>query len=149
MTRFSEADLLKLQQKGLKVVDPVLEQRVKKAVGSTVKKAYSGKEKQYINDALVEIGVPFVKEHQFLENRKFRFDYCIISEKIGIEYEGIYSGKSRHTSMIGYSNDVIKYNLAVLDGWRVLRYTANNYLSVKNEVELLLNKQHDNKRRNY
>jgi len=45
--------------------------------------------------------------------------------KVAVEYEGIY-GKSRHTTMSGYTGDCEKYNEAQILGWRVLRFTAKN-----------------------
>jgi len=72
--------------------------------------------------------VVFETEYKFSAGRKFRFDFAILQPiKIGIEYEGIISGKSRHTSIIGYSTDCEKYNLAAVEGWIVLRYTAINF----------------------
>lgn len=77
-----------------------------------------------IEMALKSLKIHYTKEYKFLENRKFKFDFAIPEKKIAIEYEGLMSAKSRHTSVIGYTNDCEKYNLAVLNGWRVLRFTA-------------------------
>lgn len=77
----------------------------------------------------------FVTEHKFDDVRRFRFDWAIIDLKIGIEYEGIISEKSRHTTIEGFTTDCIKYNLAIQNGWRVLRYTAGNYKDL--EIDLL------------
>lgn len=82
--------------------------------------------------------VDFVTEHKFLENRKFRFDIAIPEKKIAIEYEGLMSAKSRHTTLTGYSNDTIKYNLAVLNGWKVLRYTQLTYQTFLWDISQLL-----------
>jgi very-short-patch-repair endonuclease len=79
--------------------------------------------------------IDFVKEYKFLQNRKFRFDFAIIEKKIAIEYEGIISNKARHTSITGYSKDCEKYNLAALNGWRVLRYTALNINQFITDIE--------------
>lgn len=80
----------------------------------------------------------FVTEHKFDKVRKFRFDWAIIDLKIAIEYEGIVSEKSRHTSLNGFSNDCTKYNLAIANGWRVLRYTALNYQNIEEDLIKLL-----------
>lgn len=87
---------------------------------------------QHIEITLKAMGVPFVEEFRFMDNRMFRFDIAIESRKIAIEYEGIHegkgtTGKSRHTTKLGYSNDCEKYNNAVCLGWKVLRFTAVNY----------------------
>lgn len=77
------------------------------------------------------LGLQVKTEYAFLKGRRYRFDICIPELKLAIEYEGIVAYKSRHTSITGYSNDTIKYNLAVAEGWTVLRYTA---LTVNNAV---------------
>lgn len=77
----------------------------------------------------------YVEELQFHETRKFRFDWAIPSLKLAIEYEGLMSKKSGHTTISGYSKDCEKYNLAVLNGWKVLRYTALNYKQLANDLE--------------
>ncbi len=134
----TEADLLKWQQKGLKVIDPIIDKKLKKAFGLPANKTYSGKEKNHIEWVLIGLKLEYKKEFKFHDTRKFRFDYCIPAEKIAIEYEGIYSEKSGHTGTTGYSKDVTKYNLALICGWRVLRYTADNYLNVGTDLEKLL-----------
>jgi very-short-patch-repair endonuclease len=79
-----------------------------------------------IKQKLNLLKIDFVTEHRFHPTRKFRFDIALIEHKIAIEYEGIVTDKSRHTNMVGYTNDCRKYNLAQALGWRVLRYTALN-----------------------
>jgi hypothetical protein len=91
--------------------------------------------KQFKEKGLIE---DYVTELQFDEVRKFRFDWAIPSLKIGIEYEGIMSTKSRHTTISGYSKDIEKYNLAITLGWRVLRYTAKNYKDLETDLIKLL-----------
>ena len=59
--------------------------------------------------------------------RKWRFDWAIPDIKVAIEYEGLMSEKSGHTTPTGYTSDCEKYNAAALLGWTVLRYTALNY----------------------
>lgn len=72
-------------------------------------------------------GISFETEYTFDQVRRFRFDIALPAHRIAIEYEGIFKGKSRHTTVKGYTEDCNKYNLAILNGWRVLRYTAKNY----------------------
>ncbi len=81
----------------------------------------------------------FQKEYQGIPGRKFRFDFAIPDKKIAIEYEGVYGGEiSRHTHVTGYTNDTRKYNLGVLNGWKILRYTATNFKEVVNDLKQLL-----------
>jgi len=64
-------------------------------------------------------------EYKFCETRKWRFDFCWPDKKVAVECEGgIYRGGG-HTSIKGFEKDIEKYNHAVLDGWKVLRYTTN------------------------
>src|SRR5690606_7227576 len=67
------------------------------------------------------------EEFKFHPERKWRFDFAIPELKAAIEYEGLNSKKSRHTTLKGYSGDSTKYNEAQRLGWVVLRYTAITY----------------------
>lgn len=84
--------------------------------------------------------IPFVEEYRFSKERKFRFDFAIPEKRIGIEFEGVMSKKSRHTTVSGYSKDSEKYNLAVKEGWRVLRYTILTYKNFIDDLKILLKK---------
>lgn len=74
------------------------------------------------------------KEYRFAKPKKYRFDFAIPAAMIAVEYEGIHSFKSRHTTKTGYSKDTEKYNLAGSMGWRVLRYTANTVDKLQMEI---------------
>jgi len=39
---------------------------------------------------------------------------------------------------MGYSKDCEKYNLAILNGWKVLRYTAVNFGNLEKDLNKLL-----------
>ena len=84
--------------------------------------------------------IDFIAEHRFHETRQWRFDIAIPSLKIAIEYEGIMSRKSRHTTVTGYTKDCEKYNAATIAGWRVLRYNAINYQSLGDDLRLIIKK---------
>ena len=84
--------------------------------------------------------IDFVEELEFHPNRKFRFDWAIPSLMIAIEYEGVFSKKSRHTTISGFNEDCFKYNQAQILGWKVLRYTAKNYKDLSNDLKILLKK---------
>jgi very-short-patch-repair endonuclease len=85
--------------------------------------------------------INYVCEYRFDEKRKFKFDIALPELKIAIEYEGIVSAKSRHTSKTGYSKDCEKYNLATVQGWKVLRYTALNYTNLYQDIHSIINNQ--------
>lgn len=82
----------------------------------------------------------YCEEFQFDDVRKFRFDWAIPTLKIAIEYEGLMSEKSGHTTIDGYSKDCQKYNLAIINGWKVLRYTAVNYKNLEKDLKNLIGK---------
>lgn len=70
-----------------------------------------------------------VREHKFLTDRNFRFDFCWPEHKVALEVEGgIYRGKSRHTSITGFENDCIKYALAIQTGWKVYRFSTGQVM---------------------
>lgn len=108
------------------------------------------KEKKWIRQQLFawchEKGLTFVPEvKNWHPARKWRFDWGITipatehraEVKIAIEYEGIYSGISRHTTMAGYSEDADKYREAVKYGWLLLRYTSKNYEKLIQDLDKL------------
>jgi hypothetical protein len=97
------------------------------------------KAKAEIDLILKLLGVEFEKDETFHPDRKWRFDWKLTKYKIAIEYEGLFSDKSRHTNVKGYSNDAEKYNQAQLLGWKVLRYTALNYKQVATDLRKELN----------
>lgn len=72
-----------------------------------------------------------VKEFRFDKRRKFRFDFCWPKRKIAVECEGGIWTRGRHVRGTGYLKDLEKYNLAVIRGYRVLRYTPDQIASGK------------------
>jgi hypothetical protein len=109
-----------------------------------------------IVSALQILGITAVREYKFLHDRRFKFDIAIPAKKVAIEFEGgIYgsnckkckgkgckacdfTGKSRgrHTRGQGYSRDCKKYNLAVMHGWKLLRYTTDRTAKLNWEFEI-------------
>lgn len=83
----------------------------------------------------LENGIEIVKEYRFHPDRKWRFDFALPEKKIGIEYDGLHSAKSRHTTLVGFTGDAEKMNAAQALGWKVLRFTVKNYKNVLKELE--------------
>lgn len=79
-----------------------------------------------------------LKEHMFHGERKWRFDWALPDLKVAIEFEGIISEKSRHTTIVGYTGDAEKYSAAAILGWKVLRYTALNYRTMISDLDKLI-----------
>ncbi|GIZ08349.1 hypothetical protein [Flavobacterium sp. UMI-01] len=143
MMSWNEQELQKLRAKGLKVDDPRAEKPPE--VKPKIKVEKISIEKNTIEFVLMslkqsEVITGFVTEHKFDAVRNYRFDWALLDLKIGIEYEGIFSKKSRHTTAKGFSEDCNKYNLAIQNGWRVLRYTALNYQNLENDLLKLIKK---------
>ena len=61
-------------------------------------------------------------EYKFHEGRRWRFDFAWVDKKLAVEVEGGAWIQGRHTRPQGFIKDCEKYNQAVMDGWRVLRY---------------------------
>ena len=81
-----------------------------------------------------ERGHVLEEEYKFHAERKFRFDWAIPGIMVAVEYEGLMSDKSGHTTITGYTKDTEKYNLAQSGGWKVLRFTALNYNDLITEL---------------
>lgn len=142
---WTEQELQKLRDKGLKIDDPRTDKKEVSEIKPKIKIEKISVEKNtigFILSSLKQKGLikDFVTEHKFDSARRYRFDWAILDLKISLEYEGIISKKSRHTSLNGFSNDCTKYNLAISQGWRVLRYTALNYQEVEEDLIKLINK---------
>jgi very-short-patch-repair endonuclease len=69
-------------------------------------------------------GYEYVTEHRFAPPRKWRFDIAILDSRLAIEIDGGTWVGGRHTSGAGYEKDCEKLNAAVIEGWRVLRFTS-------------------------
>lgn len=107
------------------------------------------KEKQWLNWNLAfwanENALEILPEHHFAETpqaiallgepRAWRFDWCFPALMVAVEYEGIFSKKSRHTTIGGFTGDVEKYNAATALGWRVIRVTAVDYITILNQLK--------------
>ncbi|REC57005.1 hypothetical protein DRF62_02280 [Chryseobacterium piscium] len=133
---WSKLLLQKLEKEGrIKKVDFPKEPEKKIVIPKEI-----GKYKLHIISVLEKSGLGFEEEYKFDEVRKFRFDWAIEKYRIAIEYEGIFSEKSGHTTISGYTKDITKYNLATKLGWQILRYTADNYLEIENDLKLLIEK---------
>lgn len=94
-----------------------------------------------IFNALRLAGFDVTPEYKFLPDRKFRFDFVILADgnKIAVEFEGGVWTNGGHVRGGGYTSNCEKYNLAVMNGWKVLRYTSehlknNGAFKIPNDV---------------
>jgi very-short-patch-repair endonuclease len=87
----------------------------------------------------------YVPEYVFDKNygkRNFRSDFAILKYGVLLEAEGIGGYKSRHTTMVGYSNDTEKYNLISILGFSLLRYTTltDDPDKITSDIDKLINR---------
>lgn len=115
-------------------------QKNKRSAGLKTRKAKNTKKPQATDFfcALVrsDLKLEIVKEHRFLKERRFRFDYAILEYKIAIEQEGGIWTNGRHTRGSGYKRDMEKYSLAAVNGWIVIRRTPQE-LSTSATLDLI------------
>lgn len=103
----------------------------------------TSKEKIWIKGELEKFcknnGMIMQEEFKFHLLRKWRFDFYIHQTEgfpaVAIEYEGLFSSKSRHTTATGFSKDTEKYNEAQIMGIKVLRYTALTYKNLISDLK--------------
>jgi hypothetical protein len=77
------------------------------------------------------------REYRFDPARRWRFDFAWPHLKLAAEVEGgiwlshddPQQRSSRHTTGSGFEADCDKYNAAVVQGWRVLRFTPSHVRS--------------------
>ncbi|WP_298118086.1 hypothetical protein [Flavobacterium sp.] len=136
---WSLKDLNALKNKGLKVDEqfPNHKSKFKQEKISVEKNTIELILNQLMQDGKI---TEYRRELRFDDVRQFRFDWAIPELMLAIEYEGIFSDKSGHTTISGYVSDCTKYNLAQSKGWKVLRYTAKNYLEFPQDIEHFLSK---------
>jgi hypothetical protein len=67
-------------------------------------------------------------EYQFVPERGWRFDYAWPDYMVALEIEGGVYSDGRHVRGAGYEGDLMKYNQAVLRGWKVIRFSLSQIL---------------------
>ena len=86
----------------------------------------------------IEKGVRFEKEFKFAKGRRYRADFALPDQMIIIEYQGLNSAKSGHSTLVGYTGDTERMKLANDLGYRVLYYTVLNYRNVLQDLEKII-----------
>ena len=69
-------------------------------------------------------GPDLAMEHKFHPERRWRFDFAHIKERVAIECEGGTWSGGRHTRGRGFEEDARKYFEAEMMGWTVFRLTS-------------------------
>ena len=66
-----------------------------------------------------------LQQYKAIPGRKFVWDFAWVFHKLLVEVNGgTYVPQTGHTSGKGISRDYEKHNLATLDGWKQLTFTA-------------------------
>lgn len=66
-------------------------------------------------------------EYRFHPKRKWRFDFAWPSQHVAMEIEGGIWTKGAHVRAIHFMSDMEKYNEATKLGWKVFRFTPQQY----------------------
>jgi len=84
-------------------------------------------------------GPTLIREYRFHPTRKWAFDFACTKTMVAVEVEGGTRGNGRHNRHEGYRNDAIKYNAAILAGWRVFRLTSDmlDYDNIQPIIEFI------------
>lgn len=96
-----------------------------------------------------DLKIDIVREHKFLPDRRFRFDYAIPEYKIAIEKEGgiWMKGGGAHSRPTAILRDMEKYTLAATTGWIVIRRTPKQICTIetlnliRQAIQLIENQQ--------
>lgn len=76
-----------------------------------------------------------IPEYRFHHKRKWKIDYWLPIQKVGIEIEGgIWTG-GRHIRPSGFIKDIEKYNTAALMGIKIYRVAYPDLKSVRKILE--------------
>ena len=79
---------------------------------------------------LSELGIQTVAEYRFDPERQWRFDLCDLEQRLAFEVDGgMFRGGHRRGEAL--EDDYEKQNCAILQGWRILRFTNRDVLSGK------------------
>lgn len=70
-----------------------------------------------------------VEQYQFCPSRKWRADFCWPGERLIVEVDGGVYTQGRHTRGDGYERDCEKLAMAVVLGYRVMRFTTGQVTS--------------------
>lgn len=130
-----EAKKLEPDKPQKKLTENDIQRAIQKASSKREKKERQIDPKAFIEYAIQSTGFKYETEFKFASDRKFRADWAIPSKNLLVEFEGIMSEKSRHTSIVGFSKDTEKYSCAALLGYKVLRYTVLNYKRITEDLK--------------
>ena len=86
----------------------------------------------------IEKGIRFEKEFKFAKGRRYRADFALPEYFILLEYQGLNSAKSGHSTLKGYTSDTERMKVANDLGYRMIYYTVLNYMNVIQDLERII-----------
>lgn len=89
----------------------------------------------FTEQLLAKNGYKFVEQFRFCPDRRWRFDFADIDNKIAIEVNGGVWIKGKHTHGNQYEKDLEKINTAQIMGWKVLQYTPETLQNIIKDLE--------------
>ena len=79
---------------------------------------------------LVFHNIDFVAEFCPIPKRRFRADFYLKKYNCLIEIEGGIWNQGRHNRGFGYAQDVRKYNDYILAGYKLIRFTSDDFIQI-------------------
>lgn len=70
----------------------------------------------------------FDREFKFHPDRRWKVDFALHEHKLAVEVEGAVWAIGRHQRPAGFIADMEKYNILVLMGWRLLRFSTEDVM---------------------
>jgi very-short-patch-repair endonuclease len=86
----------------------------------------------------IEKGIRLEKEFKFAKGRRYRADFALPDQMIIVEYQGLNSAKSGHSTLLGYTKDTERMKIANDLGYRILYYTVLNYMNILEDLEKII-----------
>ena len=77
---------------------------------------------------LAELGLEFIREFKFYQDRKWRADFYLPEHSVLIEVDGSVWANGRHNRGAGFVADMEKTNYAAMLGFKVLRCPTEQVL---------------------
>jgi very-short-patch-repair endonuclease len=83
---------------------------------------------------LVFKNIKFVRQFKPFKERRFACDFYLPDYNVIIEVEGGQWINGRHQRGNGYKNDIEKYNMITLAGYKILRLTTDHFMRISKDT---------------
>ncbi len=82
---------------------------------------------------LVFKNIKFVRQFKPFKDRRYACDFYLPDYNVVIEIEGGQWINGRHQRGAGYKNDIEKYNLITLSGYKIVRLTTDHFMRISKD----------------